>query len=109
MQNKKELLLTMRKEFVYNPDAYSKLRDKIEQGVYEAIAKVADVSIDTLSDNTNVIQDLGVDSLDVVEIVMELEHSFDIRIPDKDVEGFPESKYTVEFFIKVVKKVLNQF
>ena len=99
----------MKKEFVYNPDAYSKLRDEIEQGVYEAIAKVADVSIDTLSDSTNIIQDLGVDSLDAIEVVMELEHTFDIKIPDKDVEGFPESKYTVEFFVKVVKKVLNRF
>lgn len=99
----------MKKEFVYNPDAYSKLRDEIEQGVYEAIAKVADVSIDTLSDDTNIIHELGLDSLDVVEVAMELEHTFDIKIPDKDVEGFPESKYTVEFFIKVVKKVLNRF
>lgn len=99
----------MKKEFVYNPDAYSKLRDEIEQGVYEVIAKVADVGIDTLSDDTNIIQDLGIDSLDVIEVAMELEHSFGIRIPDKDIEGFPDSKYTVEFFIKVVKKVLNRF
>ena len=99
----------MKKEFIYNPDAYSKLRDEIEQGVYEAIAKVAYVSIDTLSDNTNIIQDLGVDSLDVIEVVMELEHTFDIKIPDKDVEGFPESKYTVEFFTKVVRKAINKF
>ena len=99
----------MKKEFVYNPDAYSKFRDEVEQGVYEAISKVADVGIDTLRDDTNIIQELGVDSLDVIEVVMELEHTFDIRIPDKDVEGFPESKYTVEFFTKVVRKAINKF
>lgn len=34
-----------------------------------------------------ILDDLGADSLDVVELVMALEESFDIVVPDEDVEG----------------------
>jgi acyl carrier protein len=35
----------------------------------------------------NILEDLGADSLDVVELVMALEEAFDIEVPDEDVEG----------------------
>jgi acyl carrier protein len=34
-----------------------------------------------------ILDDLGADSLDVVELVMALEEAFDIEVPDEDVEG----------------------
>ena len=36
--------------------------------------------------DANFIKDLGIDSLDYAEIVMEFEQTFDIRIPDSDAE-----------------------
>lgn len=36
--------------------------------------------------NASILDDLGADSLDVVELVMALEESFDIVVPDEDVE-----------------------
>jgi acyl carrier protein len=35
----------------------------------------------------NILDDLGADSLDVVELVMSLEDEFDIEVPDEVVEG----------------------
>lgn len=35
----------------------------------------------------SILDDLGADSLDVVELVMALEEAFDIEVPDEDVEG----------------------
>jgi acyl carrier protein len=35
----------------------------------------------------SIIDDLGADSLDVVDLVMSLEEEFDVEIPDEDVEG----------------------
>ena len=37
--------------------------------------------------DANILDDLGADSLDVVELVMSLEEAFDIEIPDEDAEG----------------------
>ena len=43
-------------------------------------------SIDKLEQETSFINDLGADSLDTVELVMEFESAFDITIPDEDAE-----------------------
>ncbi|HLT80116.1 MAG TPA: acyl carrier protein [Cyclobacteriaceae bacterium] len=55
--------------------------------------KVAQILVDKLgiaeseiTPDANFVKDLGIDSLDYAEIVMEFEQSFDIRIPDDDAE-----------------------
>lgn len=55
--------------------------------------KVAQILVDKLgiaeseiTQDANFIKDLGIDSLDYAEIVMEFEQSFNIRIPDDDAE-----------------------
>jgi acyl carrier protein len=39
-----------------------------------------------ITPDANFVKDLGIDSLDYAEIVMEFEQTFDIRIPDDDAE-----------------------
>ena len=41
-----------------------------------------------MNENTDIVNDLGADSLDVVDLVMTLEDEFDIEIPDEDIENF---------------------
>ncbi len=45
------------------------------------------VEKDALSAEANLLDDLGADSLDVVELVMALEEEFGIEVPDDDVEN----------------------
>jgi acyl carrier protein len=45
-----------------------------------------DVEEDTITPDTNIADDLGADSLDVVDMLMSLEDEFDVEIPDEDVE-----------------------
>ncbi len=45
-----------------------------------------EVAEDEVTDNASFVDDLGADSLDVVELVMGLEEEFDIEIPDEDAE-----------------------
>jgi acyl carrier protein len=57
--------------------------DKIKSIIVEQLdADEAAVTMDA-----NIQDDLGADSLDVVDLVMSIEESFDIEIPDEDVEN----------------------
>ncbi|MGR3301989.1 MAG: acyl carrier protein [Candidatus Scalindua sp.] len=58
----------------------------IEERVNEIIVKQMGVNKEQVKPETSFINDLGADSLDTVELVMELEDAFDINIPDEDAE-----------------------
>lgn len=57
--------------------------DKIK----EVVAEQLDCDVAEIQEDSKFIEDLGADSLDVVELVMALEEEFDIEIPDEDAEG----------------------
>ena len=58
----------------------------IQEKVYEIVCEHMGASRDKLAPETSFINDLGADSLDTVELVMEFESAFDITIPDEDAE-----------------------
>lgn len=45
-----------------------------------------DVEEDSITPETNIADDLGADSLDVVDMLMSLEDEFDVEIPDEEIE-----------------------
>ena len=55
--------------------------------VKEIIVDQLDVEADKVTAGANIQDDLGADSLDVVDLVMSLEEEFDIEIPAEAVEG----------------------
>ena len=50
------------------------------------IAEQLGVKVEEVTDSASFVDDLGADSLDVVELVMGLEDEFNVQIPDEDVE-----------------------
>lgn len=54
----------------------------IEQRVIDIVADQLGVEKEKISRDSNFVNDLGADSLDTVELVMELEEEFEINIPD---------------------------
>lgn len=62
------------------------MSDSIEEKVINIICEQMGTSRDKISDNTSFINDLGADSLDTVELVMNFEDEFEISIPDEDAE-----------------------
>jgi len=57
-----------------------------EEKVKEIIEKELGVEREKLTATASFIEDLGADSLDIVELVMEFEKEFNIDIPDEDAE-----------------------
>ena len=57
-----------------------KKREKIK----ELLAKQLRIDIDTIADDSNIIEDLGADSLDVVEMLMAIEDDLGVIISDDD-------------------------
>lgn len=62
--------------------------DKIK----DVLAKQLRVSKEEIKDDANIMEELGADSLDVVEMLMALEEQFNITIPDEDVTSFKTIK-----------------
>ncbi|NCO00391.1 MAG: acyl carrier protein [Epsilonproteobacteria bacterium] len=58
------------------------LLDDIKEVVVEQLS----VNADEVKEDSKFVEDLGADSLDVVELVMALEEKFDIEIPDDEAE-----------------------
>lgn len=56
--------------------------DRVKKVVVEQL----DVAEDEVTPQASFVDDLGADSLDVVELVMGLEEEFDVEIPDEDAE-----------------------
>lgn len=58
----------------------------IEERVVNIVCEQMGASREKIQPATSFINDLGADSLDTVELVMEFEDEFDINIPDEDAE-----------------------
>ncbi len=62
-------------------------RDKIERKVNDVLNDVLGIAYSEIKDDAVLEDDLGADSLDAVEIVIELEREFGISIPDEKMYG----------------------
>ncbi len=70
--------------------------------VVEIIAHQLQIEEDTIDENTKIMEDLGADSLDVVEMLMAMEESFGIMIPDEDIEELVTISDIVEYIESVM-------
>ena len=59
----------------------------VEQRVKEIICEQLGVSEDQVTPQASFIEDLGADSLDIVELVMAMEEEFEVEIPDEEAEN----------------------
>ena len=59
--------------------------------IFEQVKKILcdqlDLEEERVNEDSEVIDDLGADSLDIVDLVMTLEEEFDTEIPDEDIEN----------------------
>ena len=72
-------------------------KDAIFEKVKEIIVDQLGVDADEVVAEASFIDDLGADSLDIVELIMALEEEFDIEIPDEDAEKITTVMDAVEY------------
>lgn len=72
-------------------------RDDILVKVKEITVSQLGVDESEVHDDTSFIDDLGADSLDIVELVMALEEEFGIEIPDEDAEKITNVSEGVDY------------
>ena len=70
---------------------------EIENKVREIVCQQLDVDPDQVKMETSFVDDLGADSLAVVELVLALEEAFEIDIPDEDTEKLRTFKDAVDY------------
>jgi acyl carrier protein len=78
----------------------SSIRDRVIDIVCEQMGTTKD----KVTEETSFINDLGADSLDTVELVMEFEDEFDLNIPDEDAEKIQTVGDAIKYIEEHVEK-----
>jgi acyl carrier protein len=69
----------------------------IEEKVIEIISQKLNLSKDQVKPEASFVDDLGADSLDLVELVMAMEEAFGMEVPDEDAEKLRTVKNVIEY------------
>ncbi len=75
----------------------------VEERVKDIVSEQLGVDKDKVTPETSFVNDLGADSLDTVELVMELEEEFDINIPDDAAEKIQTVGQAIKFIQEAQK------
>jgi acyl carrier protein len=78
--------------------------DKVYTKVKEVITEVFSTDDKELTLETKFIDDLGVESLDIITLLMEFEDAFDRQIPDEDAEKMTTVGAAVNYIMDLIKE-----
>ena len=65
----------------------------------DLIVEELSVSKSDITEDTDYLEDLDADSLDIVNLVMDIEEAFDILIPDEHIERITTVKHTIDYIL----------
>ncbi|ANQ54390.1 acyl carrier protein [Thermosipho affectus] len=78
-------------------------REELLRQVSKILAEKLDVPIEDIDESSNIIDDLGADSLDVVDLVMILEDEYGVKIEDDELERI----VTIEDLLNILEPKLK--
>ena len=55
--------------------------------VEKILSERLNIDVSTITDESHIVDDLGADSLSVVEVIMDIESEYEVEIPDEDAEN----------------------
>ncbi len=71
--------------------------DEVTSRLQEIVIDRLDVDAEKITGSASFVEDLGADSLDIVELIMGIEEEFDIEIPDEDAEKLTNVGEALEY------------
>ena len=74
--------------------------ENVQQKVSSMLIEKLGIEASQITPNANFIKDLGIDSLDYIELIMEFEQTFNIRIPDTEGEQIETVGQAVSYIEK---------
>ncbi len=84
-------------ELKYIGDSIMSSGDEISNRVKNLIVEQLSVQAEEVNPEASFIEDLGADSLDIVELIMALEEEYEIEIPDADAEKIQSVKDVISY------------
>jgi len=69
----------------------------MQDKVMKLISDTTKVDMAKITPETNFVDDLNLDSLDIVELMMKMEDEFGIEIPEQDAEGLKNVKDVIDY------------
>lgn len=72
----------------------------VEESVKKIIAEKLSVELEEVVPEASFVDDLGADSLDLVELIMSMEEEFDTDISDEDAEQITTVKDAIDYVLK---------
>lgn len=76
-------------------------RREVFEKVTSILSDKLGVKQDKIEENSKLIDDLGADSLDLVDLVMALEEEFDVKIADDQLQKISTVKDVIDYIVKV--------
>lgn len=78
---------------MYDKELIMNIEDRVKNIIVEQLS----VDAESVTSEASFVEDLGADSLDIVELVMTMEEEFDLEIPDEDAEKIKSVKDVVSY------------
>lgn len=75
----------------------------MQEKIISLIAEKLNKKVESISLDARLVEDLGADSLDIVEMIMAFEDEFGISLPDEEVEKMKTVKDVVSYIEKIKK------
>jgi acyl carrier protein len=69
----------------------------VEEKVKQMVAEKLSVEVEEVVPEASFVDDLGADSLDLVELIMAMEEAFDIEVPDEEAEKLQTVQDAIEY------------
>ena len=75
-------------------------REEVFERVKEVLTEQLGVDGDQITNEASFTEDLDADSLDLVELIMELEDQFGVKIPDEEAQGIKTVNQAVDYIME---------
>lgn len=79
------------------------MENKIQKTITDILVNKIGLEASEVTMDANITKDLGIDSLDYAELIMEFEQAFDIKINDQDTEGLATIGELISFLEEKVQ------